>query len=117
MVRGGLADLAPGYFTVIRAGWLRTGVGSAAARKVLIRIQGPSTDPADDVLIEAKEVANLDGLACLEDSTIAQVVRVIDGTRQLGRLKHDLLVPSTTMSWPPIRPCPYPPKKRDQDGG
>ena len=33
-------DLAPGYFAVVRAGWLHIGVGSAAAKKVLIRVQG-----------------------------------------------------------------------------
>jgi hypothetical protein len=91
LVRPERPDLAPGYFAVVRAGWLRLGVGSATARKILIRVQGPTSDPEDDVLLEAKEVANLDGLACLENSTTPQAARVIDGTRQLGRLKHDIL--------------------------
>jgi hypothetical protein len=85
---------------VVRAGWLRIGVGSAAIRKVLIRVQGPSEDPEDDVLIEAKEVANLDGLACLEDSTTPQAIRVIAGTRQLGRLQHDILAAGPTLLVP-----------------
>jgi Ser/Thr protein kinase RdoA (MazF antagonist) len=102
LVRRGRPDLPPHYFTVIRAGWLRIGVGSAAARKVLIRIQGRSAGPADDELIEAKEVANLDGLACLEDSTTAQAIRVIDGTRQLGRLKHDILAVGPTLLIPTV---------------
>jgi uncharacterized protein (DUF2252 family) len=72
LARRDRSDLAPDYFTVIRAGWLRMGVGSAAARKVLIRVQGQSADPADDELIEAKEVANRDGVACPEDSSAAQ---------------------------------------------
>jgi hypothetical protein len=93
-------DLAARYFTVVRAGWLRIGVGSAAIRKVLIRVQGPSEDPEDDVLIEAKEVANLDGLACLEDSTTPQAIRVIAGTRQLGRLQHDILAAGPTLLVP-----------------
>ena len=93
-------DLAPGYFAVVRAGWLRIGVGSAVARKVLIRVQGPTADPEDDALIEAKEVASLDGLPCLEDSTTPQAVRVIDGTRQLARLKHDILAVGPTMLIP-----------------
>jgi hypothetical protein len=91
LVRLERSDLAPGHFALIRAGWLRIGVGSAAARKVLIRVQGPTTDPEDDVLLEAKEAANLDGFACLEDSGTPQATRVITGTRQLGRLKHDIL--------------------------
>jgi hypothetical protein len=100
LIRGGRPDLAPGYFAVVRAGWLRIGVGSASARKVLIRIKGPTAAPEDDVLIEAKEVANLDGLRCLQDFTTPQAVRVVDGTRQLGRLKHDILAVGPTLLIP-----------------
>jgi len=100
LVRVERSDLAPGYFTVVRAGWLRIGVGSATARKVLIRLQGPSTEPGDDVLIEAKEVANLGGLVCLDHSTTVQAARVIDGTRQIGRLKHDILAIGSTLQIP-----------------
>jgi hypothetical protein len=102
LVRRERSDLAPGYFTVIRAGWLHIGVGSAAARKVLIRAQGPTTDPEDDVLLEAKEVANLGGLPCLENSSTPQAVRVIDGTRQIGRLKHDILAIGPTLLIPEV---------------
>jgi hypothetical protein len=93
-------DLAVGYFTVVRAGWLHIGVGSATGRKVLIRVQGPTTNPEDDELIEGKEVANLGGLSCLEDSVTPQAIRVIDGTRQLGRLKHDILAVGPTLLIP-----------------
>jgi uncharacterized protein DUF2252 len=93
-------DLAARYFAVVRAGWLRIGIGSAAIRKVLIRVQGPSEDPEDDVLIEAKEVANLDGLACLEDSTTPQAIRVLVGTQQLGRIQHDILAVGPTLLVP-----------------
>jgi hypothetical protein len=102
VVRRDRPDLVSGYFAVIRAGWLRLGVGSAAARKVLVRVQGPTSDPEDDQLIEAKEITNLDGLACLEDSTIPQAIRVIDGTRQLARLKHKILAVGPTLMIPPV---------------
>jgi uncharacterized protein (DUF2252 family) len=95
-------DLAPGYFAVIRAGWLRIGVGSAAAKKVLVRVQGPTTAREDDVLIEAKEVANLDGLGCLETSATRQAARVISGTRQIGRLKYDILAVGPTVLIPSV---------------
>ena len=91
LVRRERPNLAPGYFAVTRAGWLRIGVGSAATRKVLVRAQGPTTDPDDDVLIEAKEAASLEGVSCLEQPTTQPGVRVIDGTRQLGRWKHDIM--------------------------
>jgi hypothetical protein len=85
-------DLAPGYLTVARVGWLRMGVGSAVAQKMLIRIQGPSAEPEDDELVEAKELRDLGRLRCLEAPSSAQpTLRVIVGTRQLGRLPHNIL--------------------------
>jgi len=102
LVRPDRPDLAPGYFTVVRAGWLRIGVGSAAARKALIRLQGPSADPDDDVLLEAKEVANLGGLACLEESTTPQAPRVVAGAWQIGRLKTDILASGPTLLNPTL---------------
>ena len=99
-VRSERPDIAAGYFAVTRAGWLRLGVGSAAARKVLIRVQGPTTDPEDDELMEAKEVANLNGVGCLESSSTPQALRVVDGTRQLGRLKHNILAVGPTLLIP-----------------
>jgi hypothetical protein len=101
-VRKERPNLAPEYFAVIRAGWLRIGVGSAAARKVLIRVQGPTASPDDDQLIEAKEVANLDGLSCLEDSATAQAARVVRGGLQLGRLKHDVFAVGPTLLIPSV---------------
>jgi uncharacterized protein (DUF2252 family) len=88
------------YFAVVRAGWLHMGVGSAATRKVLIRIQGPTKDPEDDELLEAKEVANLEGVSCVDAATTPLAVRVIDGTRQLGRLRHDILAVGPTLLIP-----------------
>ena len=96
LVRSDRPELAPGYFSVVRAGWLRIGVGSAATKKALIRVQGPTTARGDDVLIEIKEVANLGGLGCLEQSATPQAVRVINGTRQIGRLKYDILAVGPT---------------------
>jgi hypothetical protein len=99
-VRRERPDLAPGYMTVARAGWLRMGVGSGVVRKVLIRVQGPTTDPKDDVLLEAKELTNLDGVRCLQGPTTPRAIRIVDGTRQLGRLKHDILAVGPTMLIP-----------------
>ena len=65
-----------------------------------MRLQGPTTDPDDDVLIEAKEVANLEGIPCLERSTTSSAARVVAGARQLARLKHDILAIGPTMPEP-----------------
>jgi Uncharacterized protein conserved in bacteria (DUF2252) len=99
-VRRERPNLAPGYFTVKRAGWLRMGVGSALTRKVLIRVEGATADDDDDQLLEAKEVTNLDGVSCLEGPTTPPALRIVDGARQLSRLKHDILAVGPTQLIP-----------------
>ena len=100
VVRPERPDLRAGYFAVKHAGWLRMGVGSATTRKVLIRVQGPTDDDDDDELLEAKEGANLEGVACLEDPTTPPALRIVDGTRQLSRLKHDIVAVGPTQLIP-----------------
>jgi hypothetical protein len=85
-------ELPDAYFRIARAGWLRMGIGSATAKKVLIRVDGPSIDPGDDVLLEAKAVRALADVRCLETPRARPTFRVITGNQQLGRLKHDILV-------------------------
>jgi Uncharacterized protein conserved in bacteria (DUF2252) len=94
-------DLSPGYFAIQRLGWLRFGVGSAATNKILIRVAGPSSDPDDDVLLEAKEPSHLDGLGCLQLPASTEALRVIAGSKQLGRIRHDILgvVPEYERKW------------------
>lgn len=96
LVRRARADLAPGYFTVVQAGWLRIGIGSSVTHKVLIRVHGPTSDPRDDVILEAKEATNLSGVRCLENDGTPSAARVINGTLQLGRLKHEILAVGPT---------------------
>ena len=98
-IRRDRSNLPPGYFAVVRSGWLRVGVGSTALRKVLFRIQGPTAAADDDVLLELKEAANLEGLGCLQATP--SPARIIDGTRQIGRLKHDILAVGPSMLLPP----------------
>lgn len=100
LIRAERPDLVPGYFVVKRAGWLKMGVGSATSMKVLMRVEGPTAAPEDDVLLEGKETVNLDGVGCLEARTTPAAVRVIAGTRQLGRLKHDILAVGPTVLLP-----------------
>jgi hypothetical protein len=84
-------ELAPGYFVIRRLGRLRVGVGSASTNKILFRVDGPSTDLDDDVLLETKEPSRLDGLGCLQLPASTEALRVITGSRQLGRIHHDIL--------------------------
>jgi hypothetical protein len=62
-------EVPAGYFGLKRVGWLHMGVGSALARKVLARVEGPSPSPGDDVLLEAKELSRLEGVPCLQEQS------------------------------------------------
>jgi hypothetical protein len=110
VVRRERPDVPADYFEIIRAGWLRLGVGSASSRKVLVRVRGASSDPADDVVLEVKAVRALDGLNCLEVPQKQPTFRIIAGSHQLGRLKYDILaagpevaVPELTMQGEDLR--------------
>jgi hypothetical protein len=90
VVRTERPELSAEYFDVSRVGWLRMGVGSAGDTKILIRVQGVSVDPADDELLEARELGYFGGLGCLQEPP-STALRIILGNRQLGRLKHNIL--------------------------
>jgi Uncharacterized protein conserved in bacteria (DUF2252) len=87
---------AAGFFRIKRFGRVSLGIGSRRLPKLLIRVEGPSPAANDDVILEAKEPANLIGIECLQPAQESDAVRVIAGTQQIGRLKHDVLslVPS-----------------------
>ena len=93
-------DIPDGYFRVVRAGALEMGIGSAALPKLLIRLAGPSDDPADDVLLEAKAVRPRGSDTCLEQptSTPTPTFRIVQGSKQVGRLKHAILVPGPDLA-------------------
>jgi hypothetical protein len=84
-------EFGPGYFRVVRTGWLNIGIGSSVNPKILVRVQGPTDDPADDELIEIKKIAEFDGLGCLETPALQPTLRIIDGSKQIGRLKRKML--------------------------
>jgi hypothetical protein len=100
VVRHEQPDLPDGYFDVLHAGWLHMGVGSAASAKILMRVRGPSSDPADDEILEAKAIRGLEGLHCLEEPQLRPTIRVIVGSQQLGRLRHHILAAAPEVDIP-----------------
>jgi hypothetical protein len=95
-------DLVSEYFRVVRAGWVQGGVGSAATPKIMVRVQGASDDPADDELLELKKIGDLGGLRCLETPAFQPTLRIIDGSKQLGRLKHSILAAGPELVIPEV---------------
>ena len=47
-------DRPAAFFDIVRARVLKMGAGSALEKKMLIRVRGPSSDPDDDVVLEAR---------------------------------------------------------------
>ena len=95
-------DLAPEYFRVVRAGAVKSGVGSAVIPKIMVRVRGPSDDPADDELLESKKIGDLGGLSCLKTPTVQPTLRIIDGSKQLGRLKHNIIAAGPELIIPEV---------------
>src|SRR5262245_3204109 len=95
-------DLSPEYFRVVRAGSLKSGVGSAVIPKIMVRVRGPSDDPADDVLLESKKIGDLAGLSCLKTPTVQPTLRIIDGSKQLGRLKYSIMAAGPELVVPEV---------------
>jgi hypothetical protein len=91
-VRNLRPELPAGYFGLKRVGWLRMGIGSALVPKVLARIEGPSPVAGDDVLLEAKQLSQLDGVACVQVPLSGEAFRVIAAAEQIGRLRHGVLL-------------------------
>jgi uncharacterized protein (DUF2252 family) len=95
-------DFSPEYFRVVRAGSVQSGVGSAVMPKIMVRVRGPSDDPADDELLESKKIEELSGLHCLKMPIAQPTFRVIDGSKQLGRLKYGILAAGPELVIPEV---------------
>jgi hypothetical protein len=95
-------DLVPEYFRVVRAGSVQGGVGSGVTPKILVRVRGPSDDPADDELLELKKIGDLGGLGCLKTSMVQPTLRIIDGSKKLGRLKYNILAAGPELVVPDV---------------
>jgi len=59
------AQLPRTFFNLKKVGTLRIGIGSALAAKYLVRVEGPGPTDDDDVILEMKEVQDLQGVSCL----------------------------------------------------
>ena len=95
-------DLSPEYFRVVRAGATQSGVGSAVIPKIMVRVRGPSDDPADDELLESKKIGDLAGLHCLKVPGVQATLRIIDGSKQLGRLRYNILAAGPELVIPEV---------------
>lgn len=84
-------DLSESFFRVKKVGRLKTGIGSALNVKYLLRVEGPSPDADDDVILEAKEVRDLSGIRCIRGGPGQDPFRIIVGKSRLATQPHPFL--------------------------
>jgi hypothetical protein len=75
-------DLPAEFFRVKRIGALSMGVGSALDEKYLIIFEGWTDSREDDLVVEAKQIRDLAGNACVRTEVGAS--RVLDGQRLIA---------------------------------
>lgn len=85
-------EFTPAFLQIKKLGWLRLGIGSALNRKLLVRVEGPSPELEDDVVIEAKEVSAHRAETCANGPQTAESFRVLEGLQRIGRMRQGLLV-------------------------
>lgn len=85
-------DLPVFFLELKRVGWLRMGVGSALTPKLLLRTEGQSRAPEDDVLLEARELSDLTQVPCVDAEASKKAVRILEGYGRMGRIRHDIVV-------------------------
>lgn len=77
-------ELGEEFFQVTGMGYLHQGIGSALDLKFLIRLRGPSDDPFDDVVLEAKEVRDLTAIDCIRVTSADDPLRVLVGHARIA---------------------------------
>jgi hypothetical protein len=77
-------ELPPSFFTMKAMGTHALGIGSALDEKYLVRIEGPTSAPEDDVILEAKEVRDLRGISCIRGTENLDPFRILVGQARIA---------------------------------
>ncbi len=72
------------HFSVRGIGGLEIGIGSRLDQKFLVRVEGDTPDPLDDVILELKEVRDLSGIPCVDAGASGSAFRVLIGQARIG---------------------------------
>jgi Uncharacterized protein conserved in bacteria (DUF2252) len=85
LMRETYPDRPETFYQISRVGSLQIGVGSALEAKIMIRIAGPTKEPEDDLILEARTTAIPDGRECVARPTTGGSLQVLMFTALLGR--------------------------------
>jgi len=80
-----------GFFDIVMMGKLELGIGSALDEKYLVRVEGPTVDSEDDVILELKEIRNLEGIPCIDGSARLDPLRVLVGQARIAYVPYDYI--------------------------
>lgn len=83
-------SIDPAFFKIKIGGRLDAGIGSAHAQKFLVRIEGPTPAPDDDLIMEAKELEPGALGSCMRGGDL-DATRVITGQSQLANTPQRFL--------------------------
>jgi hypothetical protein len=84
-------ELGPDYFDIVEVGYLRLGIGSALDRKYLVRIRGAEATSADDVVLELKQVRDLQSIDCISVGRGNEPLRILIGQSLIAYQPYTLL--------------------------
>ena len=84
-------ELAPDFFAVVSVGSLKLGIGSAQDIKYLVRVQGKTPDPYDDIVLEVKQVRDLTAIDCITVAQSSDPFRVLVGQARIAYEPYHLL--------------------------
>ena len=79
------------FYEIVRLGELKMGVGSSLERKLLFRIRGPSTDPSDDVVLEARSGDITESSGCVWRPTHNTALHVLLFMSLIGPRMPDVI--------------------------
>lgn len=113
-------ELTRAFFATKRSGRLRGGVGSGLDERFLIRVEGHTPAPDDDVVLEAKELRDLSSVPCVQASPLGGRFRTIVGHARLGGKDDPFLAviprgPEETPDDPPFWVQSWQPDYRELD--
>jgi hypothetical protein len=81
-------DLPGHFFDIKKFGRLRMGIGSALLHKYLVRVEGDTDAPGDDVILEAKETRDLGAIDCISAGQSGHVLRLLTAAARIAYCPH-----------------------------
>lgn len=76
--------LKASYFEIVQIGYLHLGIGSALDLKYVVRVQGQTAKPEDDIVLELKEVRDLSEISCIHSGRKSDPFRILLGQSRIA---------------------------------